>query len=219
MGVAVDRPREREPARLVEILCLEQLHAPIRDGVIDPRLALAVGGLVAPVAVPGSAAGIPRAAAAGRPARRGGCRCAGRSRSRRRTGSGGRWRGGRSRRPAASSRCVRRRSGTSGRAVPRLRCRARGCGGAASWWSPLRCSRAAAAGWSSASRLREAISTWFWRGALTETATDSKPMSFRPSLKLAWCSPSTNSVRTSTSRSSVPIACSTAGGMAFLPVR
>ena len=66
---------------------------------------------------------------------------------------------------------------------------------------------------------RAAISTWFWRGALTETARLSRPKSFRLSLKRAWWSPSTNSVSTSTSMSSAAMAWMTAGGIDFLPVR
>ena len=145
--------------------------------------------------------------------------CADRSGSRPGKSRGGRARRGRCLRPGASSRRGRRLRGTSGRGSPRSRGAGRAVGGAASWWWRLRCGRAAAAGRRRPVGERAAISTWFWRGAFTETARLSKPMSFRLSLKRAWCSPSTNSVSTSTSMSSAAMAWITAGGIAFLPVR
>ena len=81
--------------------------------------------------------------------------------------------------------CGRRLRGTSGRGSPRSRGAVRAGAGAASWWWRLRCGRAAVAGRRRLMEQRAAISTWFWRGAFTETARLSKPMSLELSLKRA----------------------------------
>ena len=151
--------------------------------------------------------------------RRVGCRCAGRSGNPLRRSRGGRGRRGRCLRPGASS-AVRssasryigaRKPTTSSCSSGRRRCSQLVV--AASVW-PGSGSRP-----SSAMGERAAISTWFWRGAFNETARLSKPKSRSASLKRAWWSPSTNSVSTSTSRSSAAMAWITAGGIAFRPVR